>query len=50
VDDLLVGSKSVSEHRRHLLEVLHRLQENGLLLNEEKCVFGRDKIEFFGHS
>jgi hypothetical protein len=49
LDDLLVASHSVEEHRHHLRRALHRLQENGLVINREKCVFGLPEVEFLGH-
>jgi hypothetical protein len=49
LDDLLVASRSVEDHRRHLRQALHRLQENGLVINREKCVFGLPEVEFLGH-
>jgi hypothetical protein len=50
LDDLLVASRSEEDHRRQLREVLSRLQQNGLVVNEEKCVFGQPAIEFLGHA
>jgi Reverse transcriptase (RNA-dependent DNA polymerase) len=50
LDDLLVASRSVEDHRRHLREVLRRLQENGLVVNCDKCVFGQRQVEFLGHT
>jgi hypothetical protein len=29
LDDLLIASRDAAEHRRHLREVLRRLQQNG---------------------
>jgi RNase H-like domain found in reverse transcriptase/Reverse transcriptase (RNA-dependent DNA polymerase) len=49
LDDCMVASKSVPDHRRHLREVLQRLQSNGLVINRGKCVFGQPSIEFLGH-
>jgi cytoskeleton-associated protein 5 len=49
LDDLLVASRSTEEHRRHLWQALLRLQENGLVINREKCVFGRQEVDFLGH-
>ena len=49
LDDLLVASRCIEDHRRHLREVLGRLQQNGLVVNKEKCVFGCSSIEFLGH-
>jgi transposase InsO family protein len=50
LDDILVASRSVEEHQQHLQQVLHRLQDNGLVINAEKCVWGQSQIEFLGHS
>jgi Reverse transcriptase (RNA-dependent DNA polymerase) len=49
LDDLLVASRDMLEHRRHLRQALQRLQENGLVINHEKCVFGQPSVEFLGH-
>jgi Reverse transcriptase (RNA-dependent DNA polymerase) len=49
LDDLLIASRSAAEHRRHLREVLQRLQDNGLVLNADKCVWGQSSMEFLGH-
>jgi hypothetical protein len=49
LDDLLIASRSAEEHRHHLRQALLRLQENGLVINREKCVFGRQEVEFLGH-
>jgi Reverse transcriptase (RNA-dependent DNA polymerase) len=49
LDDLLVASRSVEEHRRHLRQVLQLLQANGLVINAEKCLFGQTSLEFLGH-
>jgi Reverse transcriptase (RNA-dependent DNA polymerase) len=50
LDDLLVASRSMEEHCRHLRQVLQRLQDNGLVLNVEKCQFGLRSLEFLGHT
>jgi Reverse transcriptase (RNA-dependent DNA polymerase) len=49
LDDLLIASLSVKEHRRHLREVQGRLAANGLVVNRDKCVLGQSSIEFLGH-
>jgi Reverse transcriptase (RNA-dependent DNA polymerase) len=49
LDDLLVASRSIAEHRLHLRQVLQLLQDNGLVVNKEKCLFGQTRIEFLGH-
>jgi hypothetical protein len=50
LDDLLVASRSVQEHQEHLRQVLAVLQRSGLVINAEKCVFGRPSLEFLGHT
>jgi hypothetical protein len=49
LDDLLVASRCVEDHRRHLREVLGQLQQSGLVVNMDKCLFGHSSIEFLGH-
>jgi hypothetical protein len=49
LDNLLIDSKSVEDHREHLRLVLGQLQQNGLVINAEKCSFGRQQLEFLGH-
>ncbi len=40
VDDMDVASKNVEEHAIHLRQLFTGLREHGLVINEEKCVFG----------
>jgi hypothetical protein len=49
LDALLIASKSVEDHKEHLRSVLGQLQQNGLVINAEKCSFGRQQLEFQGH-
>jgi hypothetical protein len=49
VDDLVVYSLSVEEHRMHVREVLRRLQRAGFTLNPDKAVFGATEIKYLGH-
>uniref|UniRef100_A0ABD2W5A2 RNA-directed DNA polymerase n=1 Tax=Trichogramma kaykai TaxID=54128 RepID=A0ABD2W5A2_9HYME len=49
LDDILVSSSSVHEHEAHLETVFERLQQFSLQLNVDKCVFGRDTVEFLGY-
>jgi RNase H-like domain found in reverse transcriptase/Reverse transcriptase (RNA-dependent DNA polymerase) len=46
LDDML----SLEEHRRHVREVLRRLQDNGLVINGGKCVWAVSAVEFLGHT
>jgi hypothetical protein len=45
VDDLVVYSPSLEQHRVHVREVLRRLQGAGFTLNPEKVVFGATEIK-----
>ena len=49
IDDILVTGTSEAEHLKHLEEVLHRLQENGLRLHRDKCHFFQPSVEFLGY-
>jgi hypothetical protein len=48
LDDVLVASKP-GVHEQAVRQVLERLHDNGLVLNIEKCEFGKSEIEFLGH-
>lgn len=49
LDDVLIYSRSFSEHLQHLEEILFRFQSSGLKLNPSKCCFARDQVQFLGH-
>ena len=49
LDDILVASRSKEEHRNHLQQLFDRLQAAGLILNLEKCLFGKPSLCFLGH-
>lgn len=48
-DDILVYSKSWSDHLNHLREVFQILQQAQLFLKPSKCTFGGKVIEYLGH-
>lgn len=50
MDDVLVYGDSEQAHDRRLKNVLDRVVEAGLKLNESKCVFGKTSVEFLGHT
>ena len=50
LDDLLIVSKSMSEHLGHLKKVLNRLMEIGLKLKPTKCAFAREQVDYLGHT
>ena len=48
IDDVLVHGRTVEEHDKHLVAVLHRLEQAGLTLNQEKCRFSQPQVKFLG--
>ena len=48
LDDILIFSRSLAEHKPHVRLVLERLRANGLFAKPEKCAFHRDEIEYLG--
>ena len=50
LDDILVASKSLSEHKHHLRTLFKRLADNGLIINREKCEFAKAKLNFLGYT
>lgn len=49
MDDILVASTSVTNHKHHLRLLFKRLSEYGLVVNRDKCVFGQAELDFVGH-
>jgi hypothetical protein len=49
LDDILIFSVNEDEHKKHVLEVLRRLQNNRLLAKLEKWYFNCKSIEFLGY-
>jgi len=48
LDDILIYSDSITEHKKHVRKVLQWLCTNGLYASPTKCVFYHDKVEFLG--
>lgn len=48
-DDILLYSRSDEEHREHLTQVLQVPQDNNLLANRKKCLFGQSQVDYLGH-
>jgi len=48
LDDILIYSDNLENHKRHVKEVLKRLWDNRLYTSSAKCAFHQDKIEFLG--
>ena len=49
IDDILVTGKNDEEHLRNLGEVLRRLEEAGMELKREKCLFLLPAVKYLGH-
>ena len=48
IDDILIHTESLEEHRSVTKRVLEILQQNHLCLKAEKCEFEKDRIEYLG--
>ena len=49
LDNILVYSDSLTEHKRHVREVLRRLRSNGLFARADKCRFHVISCEYLGY-
>jgi hypothetical protein len=49
LDDILVFSKTIEDHKTHLDTVLAALKANDLYAKLSKCAFGLTSVEFLGH-
>jgi hypothetical protein len=49
VDDLIIFSKTIEEHTKHIEEVLKKLAQAGIYAKLAKCQFGVEEIKFLGH-
>ena len=49
VDDILIYSKTLQEHKEHLSIVLQLLKEHQLFAKMSKCVFAVQQVEYLGH-
>ena len=49
IDDILVYSKNVNEHARHLWIVLQTLRDRELYAKFSKCEFWLNEVVFLGH-
>ena len=48
IDDVLVDGVTQEEHYENLLAVLNQIQQVGLTLNKEKCIFSIKLIKLLG--
>ena len=49
MDDILVASTTVAEHKKDVKLVMEVLEKHGLVINGEKCQFHKSQVEFLGH-
>ncbi|GBG90529.1 hypothetical protein CBR_g50873 [Chara braunii] len=49
LDDIVVYSRTLEEHLRHLRDVLDRLRRHGFYAKLSKCRFAQHKVDFLGH-
>ena len=49
LDDLLIYSRTLEEHERHVKLVLNKLRENKLYAKKSKCEFYKREVNFVGH-
>ena len=49
LDDIVVYSTTLEEHKVHLKLVFDKLRQNHLYVKKEKCAFAQTCINFLGH-
>ena len=50
IDDVLIFSEDEESHQIHVNDTLRDLQEAGVKLKEEKCVFKKSQMNFLGYT
>ncbi len=49
IDDILIYSRNLADHRHHVAQVLQKLRQFRLYLKLEKCEFHRPTVQFLGY-
>ena len=49
LDDILIYSNNIMQHRSHVKEILKRLRKAGLYAKAEKCEFYSDSVKYLGY-
>ena len=49
LEDVIVFSRNQHEHMEHLYSVLTFLEDAGIKLKIEKCVFVNNEVKYLGH-
>lgn len=50
MDDIIIFSSSLQEHKKHIAQVLQKLREAQLKIQLDKCEFFRKETQFLGHT
>jgi hypothetical protein len=50
IDDILIYSKNLEDHAKHLHVILQRLRDHNLYAKFSKCEFWLDTVKFLGHT
>jgi hypothetical protein len=50
IDDILIYSKTIDEHKIHVREVLKLLEKANLYVKLSKCMFFQPEVTFVGHT
>src|SRR5712692_9129821 len=48
IDDILIATKTMEQHRELVKQVLQRLWDNNLFLKPEKCDFEKEQMDYLG--
>ena len=49
LDDVVVYSATMEEHKENLAKVFQKLRDNQLFFKREKCLFKQESIKFLSH-
>ncbi|GBP63632.1 hypothetical protein EVAR_54462_1 [Eumeta japonica] len=49
IDDIIIASDDIEQHRGHLKALFSRLDSYGITINLSRCPFEKDKINFLGY-
>jgi hypothetical protein len=49
LDDILIYSNNISDHKKHVHDVLCCLCQNGLYAHADKCEFHSESVEYLGY-
>ena len=49
MDDVMIYSGEVKDHKGHVKQVLSALEKNGMKVELEKSEFGKTEVQFLGH-